>query len=1427
MKIGNDNLPQSMMIQTPQDYANKSMVWDAQVADALNSDFLSSWFHDKDDFTLEEDKETGHYIESIFNNPEGRPDLEQLYNDNVSLDNVNYGRDKITSKDDDILDWAKQNPELVLTKFSPSFLEKRKKELELKKSQRKHSLEFTRRNMMDTELAYENNGGSAVWSVISGMGAYLATPTGAAEMLIPFGPTKGAILAGSRYARTQAAINSRALQGFKSETAMVAGIEGIIGYDEYQRNKELGMSDERIIQDAVGRIATPFLAGALRGVGSKVIDEINLWGIHGIYTNNEKTFMRDVLIADGVSRLDAEKILRDGLAIDKKGRKVIAKNADSRIKAVAEALEGGKGYKTKANILTDEAKTRLGLKDTDTIEIDAGDFRHFKNVNIKFKDAEGVDKSVDVNIRDILKERELESDTDFTPNAAQKYNRVVISVGGNKGDVWGEGAYGKLSEDEIKHIKDEALDAKEIADGQLVVYVKDDATDLYGKNIIRKYGTFNQEADGKEWPDIKEMVSISKDKFDSVKDEFLRQAKRIYQGNSKAVKDLEEQFYGDELISADNNYLIDVNKLSSEAKLALAFPEMMARQEGELPLLFTQVKGKKVTGFKADERLRLFNRAKLDENGAFVLFNFKPEGDTGGGVPHRVIYSDGKGNKKNTITVYRAQRNLWQDDTQIDIGPNTGIGHGEIAGIYTSTTFEGNKNYIAALGRNESITDNSVGYSYELVVGREDGTKIKEIVFENKITLNEIKNLIKVIDETASAQDRKDFHLNEFMDSIDKITAADVRDMTWGDFFYKHVGHRENEELKESITRFLQNAGYDIIRRSKGLPRQETILLNQNLIREVRLLNVRRTDRYMDVERIPFPYETNDIFKGGRIVTLAAKRQGALSKIKRGVKGIIKAEEIDDDTISGLFIGGRYNEETKAIEGDDVEYVAMGGMNDLIENGIEPRVIHIPGIVKDKAFTPKEIQVMKFYYEMVLDTTLAGGGRERANILHMLYSHDIMPTAENKAILYNIRSNKSNRNMADYMVNKNLETAIDILENYDESIFKSFDTGFKDFDSFTELVSSKKGSKLSLMNDDVFYSFNKVYLSIKDKSTRKIFFSIIDKDENVLPSLFGAKDDYESNLVLLKNVLESDMVSRRKDVDKLPKKELDRIYNKYIAVKQFIKEMEANLKSTPAQWKVIARMLKGGGVDTELDLIQFDEIMKVLRDRKFRNVKTADEVKEAFMRFEPLPVNAEGKIVLTNKYMRAEAKEGDDGDIEFVKTAEITVLNERTKKYEGISDMAIISKVSKNKNNEPEISILYRGDTHKIKLVGYKLVDGVLKYYDNKIADYIFEEDGLLRAITHKYKNTSKLTGQTAKFEEIYKDEIYKHVDKLGRRWNLVKITDEQWDLTLDGKKEESVEFSDFDEAKAYVSLMSREIDLDSADGDELVHSVHKCLLRI
>ena len=471
-------------------------------------------------------------------------------------------------------------------------------------------------------------------------------------------------------------------------------------------------------------------------------------------------------------------------------------------------------------------------------------------------------------------------------------------------------------------------------------------------------------------------------------------------------------------------------ELSSEAKLALAFPEMMSRQENVLPLLFADVKGRKVKGFQADNRIRLFNRAKLDENGAFVLFNLKPESDAAGNVPHRVIYSDGKGDKKNSIVVYRAQRNLWEDDKQLDIGPDTGVGDGEINGVYTSSTFDGNKSFIKALGRNETHDDTSLGYSYELVVGREDGAKMKEIVFENKFTLDAAKNLARVIRKNSSALDKKNVRLQGLLETLDEIVEQ-KKNMTWADFYYNHISIMYSDDLQDFVVRFLQDAGYDIIRRSKGMRDEETILLNQNLIREVRLLNVERVDG-VDVQRIPFPYKTNDIFKGGRIVKLpVAPYKDLVSKIKRGVKGIIKAEEIDDDTISGMVIGGKYNEETGDIEGG--EWVDMG-IYDLIDNGIEPRVIHVPGI--DKDFTEMQVNAMKFYYEMVLESVLTDG-KHKMNLFGLLKRNKIYPSKAYKDILRDIDNNNSMRNMADYRVNKNIREAIFILDYYDKDMFNA------------------------------------------------------------------------------------------------------------------------------------------------------------------------------------------------------------------------------------------------------------------------------------------------------------------------------------------------------------------------------------------------------
>ena len=1433
MRVGNPYLPQSLHKTKSQSYANKSDVFGAQYVDALNSDFISSWFYDRDDFTFDDDDMTQQYIQRLYNNEETKAKIDTLYNEqNPDKKDITGMRGRIDASNN-VMSWAQSNRELVVQQVAPIFYEKRLKELEQKKQARKTSLQTTRRNMMETEQAYEEAGGSWAYSVLSGMGAYMTTPTGVAEALLPLAPVKQAARVGSIYAKTRAGIGRRAKQAFVAETAMVAGIESIIGVDEYLRNKDLGMTDERIIQDAVGRLATPFLAGALRGTASRVIDEINLWGVHGKFTNQEKTFMRDVLISDGMSRQDAEIALQSSLKMDKKtGRKTIKKNANKKVKDIADAIENGTAYRVKASILTDEAKTRLGIKADETIEVDAADLHNpmAGGVRVKYQGKETL-----VDVADIQKERELEGDIDFTPGTHQ-YHRVVISPQGLRDDRYkpSEEIYGKLSEDEIDALAKNSLDAYQRRDGSMVLYVKEDATDLYGRNILKTYENFDQEGDGLEWPDIREMVTIRKDKFDSVRNEFGTQVKRIYK-DGEAAKKLIREFYNDEfhidenrvgkLIEVGDSYLVDVNKLSAEAKLALAFPEMLSRQENILPLLFADVRGRKVRGFQMarDRRIQLYNKAKLDENGAFVLFNLKPEGDAAGNVPHRVIYSDGKGDKKNSIVVYRSQRNLWEDDKQLDIGAFTGVGPGDVDGVYTSSTFEGNKGFIKALGPNESVEDTSLGYSYELVVGREDGKKLKMLNFESKMELNDVKNLAKVIRKNTTTQEKDNFHLKRLLEKMDNMT--ETNNMTWGDFYYTNVRNIDSAELREFMTRFYQDAGFDVIVRKRGLKNEETILLNQNLIREVRVLNVQRRD-LVDIERLPFPYETNDIFKGGRIIKLPVANKSVLSKIKQGIKGIIKSEEIDDDTISGMVIGGKYNEETGLIEGDP-EFVDMG-MFDLILNDIEPRVIHIPGIA-NKEFTEMEVNAMKFYYELVLDSTLTSSG-QKMNLLGLLKKNRIYPNKANKEILYNIFINKSQRNMADYRASKNLEMAMDILDGYDKNIFNTFGE-----EGLAETISA-----ISKLDDETFNAFNEVYLSIEHSNTKKIFFAIIDKDEdNVLRSLIGRPDlvrqvggreIFKNNLVLLKNVLESDSVSRRKDIGVLPKKELDRIYNKYIAIKQFIGEMEADLKSTPAQWKVIAALLKGGD-DTTLFLVQFDEVLKVLRDPRFKNMKTADDVKKAFMEFEPLPVNDEGRIVLSNEFLRTEAKVNDDGKIEFVKTKELTVLDERTKKYIGISDRAIIKEVDINKYNNPVISVLYKKKTHEIELNDYVVVKDKHKewqiQYKNEV---IFHgdnsmNDSLLRVVLHKYENTSRLTGKTVKFEEVLPGEVWKHVDKLGRRFNITKISDANFDLSIDGKSVANG-YESLDDLKKYVGVLSREVDLEKRDTDELANSVYKCTLK-
>ena len=268
MRIGNNNLPQSLHKQTKQAYANKMQVAEAQFVDALNSDFISSWFYDKDDFEFDDDKQSNEHIRTLYANDETRERLEELYKEN-NPEQKDTGMRGNLSADNNVMAWAQSNRGKVLQALDPTYYEQRAKELEQKREARKASLEFTRRNMAETENAYEEAGGSKVFSVLSGMATYLATPTGAAEMLLPLGPIGAAIKTGSRYARTATGINRRAGQAFVSETAMVAGIESVIGIDEYLRNKELGMTDERIMSDAIGRLATPFLAGALKSRGEQ------------------------------------------------------------------------------------------------------------------------------------------------------------------------------------------------------------------------------------------------------------------------------------------------------------------------------------------------------------------------------------------------------------------------------------------------------------------------------------------------------------------------------------------------------------------------------------------------------------------------------------------------------------------------------------------------------------------------------------------------------------------------------------------------------------------------------------------------------------------------------------------------------------------------------------------------------------------------------------------------------------------------------------------------------------------------------------------------------------------------------------------------------------------------------------------------------
>ena len=148
-----------------------------------------------------------------------------------------------------------------------------------------------------------------------------------------------------------------------------------------------------------------------------------------------------------MSRQDAEIMLQNSLKVDKKtGRKTISKNANKKVKDIADAIENGTAYRVKASILTDEAKIRLGIKDGDMIEVDAADLHNPMSggVRLKYK-VDGADKETLIEVADIQKERELESDTDFTPGV-QQYHRVDIYIGVVviSGDVWGEGSLWRI-----------------------------------------------------------------------------------------------------------------------------------------------------------------------------------------------------------------------------------------------------------------------------------------------------------------------------------------------------------------------------------------------------------------------------------------------------------------------------------------------------------------------------------------------------------------------------------------------------------------------------------------------------------------------------------------------------------------------------------------------------------------------------------------------------------------------------------------------------------------------------------------------------------------------------------------------------------------------------------------------------------------------
>ena len=138
MRVGNPYLPQSIHKQTPQSYVRKGDLFKSQYVDALNNDFISSWFYDKDDYSFDDDDLTQQYIQRLYNNEETKAKIDALYNEqNPDKKDITGMRGRIDASNN-VMSWAQSNRELVVQQVAPLFHEKRLKELEDEKASKKN-----------------------------------------------------------------------------------------------------------------------------------------------------------------------------------------------------------------------------------------------------------------------------------------------------------------------------------------------------------------------------------------------------------------------------------------------------------------------------------------------------------------------------------------------------------------------------------------------------------------------------------------------------------------------------------------------------------------------------------------------------------------------------------------------------------------------------------------------------------------------------------------------------------------------------------------------------------------------------------------------------------------------------------------------------------------------------------------------------------------------------------------------------------------------------------------------------------------------------------------------------------------------------------------------------------------------------------------